>query len=92
MNSIRIKWIATKVGIEKLVMKKGKMIGYFVADQQSDFYTSKRFHQVIEFVQKNSSICVMKEKQTPAGLRLLLTFDNVKTTRRALELMVMLGG
>ena len=91
MNSIRIKWIATKVGIEKLVMKKGKMIGYFVADQQSDFYTSKRFHQVIHFVQKNSAICVMKEKQTPAGLRLLLTFDNVKSTRRALELMEKLG-
>ena len=91
MNSIRIKWIATRVGIEKLVMKKGKMIGYFVADQQSDFYTSKRFHQVIQFVQKNSAICVMKEKQTPAGLRLLLTFDNVKTTRRALELMELLG-
>ncbi len=90
MNSIRIKWIATRVGIEKLVMKKGKMIGYFVADQQSDFYTSKRFHQMIQFVQKNSSICVMKEKQTPAGLRLLLTFDNVKNTRRALELMEML--
>jgi transcription-repair coupling factor (superfamily II helicase) len=91
MNSIRIKWIATRVGIEKLVMKKGKMIGYFVADQQSDFYTSNRFHQVIQFVQKNSAICVMKEKQTPAGLRLLLTFENVKTTRRALELMEMLG-
>ncbi len=92
MNSIRIKWIATRVGIEKLVMKKGKMIGYFVSDQNSDFYTSKRFHQVIQFVQKNSAICVMKEKQTPAGLRLLLTFENVKTTRRALELMELLGG
>ena len=91
MNSIRIKWIATRVGIEKLVMKKGKMIGYFVSDQNSDFYTSKRFHQVIQFVQKNSAICVMKEKQTPAGLRLLLTFENVKTTRRALELMELLG-
>ena len=91
MNSIRIKWIATRVGIEKLVMKKGKMIGYFVADQNSDFYTSKRFQQMLQFVQKNTSICVMKEKQTPAGLRLLLTFDNVKTTRRALELMEMLG-
>ncbi len=90
MNSIRIKWIATRIGIEKLVMKKGKMIGYFVADQNSDYYTSKRFHQMIQFVQKNTSICIMKEKQTPAGLRLLLTFDNVKTTRRALELMEML--
>ena len=73
-------------------MKKGKIIGYFVADLNSDFYTSKRFHQMLQFVQKNSSICVMKEKQTSEGLGLLLTFDNVKTTRRALELMEMLGG
>lgn len=92
MNSIRIKWIATRVGIEKLVMKKGKMIGYFVSDQQSDYYHSARFHKVIQFVQAHSNICVMKEKQTPAGLRLLLTFDNAKTTRRCLELMELLGG
>ncbi len=92
MNSIRIKWIATRVGIEKLVMKQGKMIGYFVSDQQSDYYHSARFHKVLQFVQKQSSLCKMKEKQTPNGLRLLLTFDNVKSTRRALELMEMLGG
>jgi transcription-repair coupling factor (superfamily II helicase) len=73
-------------------MKKGKMIGYFVSDQQSNFYQSKRFNNVLHFVQKNSSICVMKEKETPAGLRLLLTFENVKNTRRALELMTLLGG
>jgi transcription-repair coupling factor (superfamily II helicase) len=42
-------------------------------------------------VQTHSSICKMKEKQTPAGLRLLLTFDNVKNTRTALEFMEMLG-
>ena len=67
------------------------MIGYFVSDQQSDYYTSTRFQKVIQFVQKNNTICVMKEKQTPAGLRLLVTFENVKSTRRALELMVLFG-
>ena len=92
MNSIRIKWIATRLGIEKLVMKQGKMIGYFISDQQSDYYQSKRFQDVLQFVQKHSSICKMKEKQTPGGLRLLLTFDNVKNTRTALELMELLGG
>lgn len=91
MNSIRIKWIATAVGIEKLVMKKGKMIGYFVSDQQSDYYQSKRFHKMIKFVQTHSNLCTMKEKQTPNGLRLLLTFENVKSTKRALELMELLG-
>ncbi|AWG20805.1 transcription-repair coupling factor [Flavobacterium faecale] len=92
MNSIRIKWIASGIGIEKLVMKKGKMICYFVSDQQSDFYQTNRFRDILQFVQKNTGICKMKEKQTPAGLRLLLTFDNAKTTRNALELMEKLGG
>jgi transcription-repair coupling factor (superfamily II helicase) len=92
MNSIRIKWIAAQVGIEKLVMKQGKMICYFVSDQQSDYYQSQRFRAVLQFVQKHTDLCKMKEKQTPNGLRLLITFDNAKSTRRALELMKMLGG
>ena len=87
LSSMKIKWIATRIGIEKLVLKQGKMIGYFVSDQQSDYYQSGRFHHVLQFVQKQSALCKMKEKQTPNGLRLLLTFDNVKSIRRALELM-----
>lgn len=90
LNSIRIKWIATKVGIEKIVMKQGKLIGYFIADQQSDYYTSKRFTNVLRFVQQHGNICKMKEKETKNGLRLLLTFENVKSINKALEMMKML--
>ena len=91
LSSMKIKWIATRLGIEKLVLKQGKMIGYFVSDQQSNYYQSGRFHQVLQFVQKQNALCKMKEKQTPNGLRLLLTFDNVKSIRRALELMELMG-
>jgi transcription-repair coupling factor (superfamily II helicase) len=67
MNSIRIKWIATQVGIEKLVLKQGKMIGYFVSDQQSDYYQSKRFMSVMDFVQnKVQSVRLKKKKPRPA--------------------------
>ena len=90
LNSIKIKWIATQLGIEKLVMKQGKMICYFVSDQQSSYYQSGRFNQVLQFVQKQSQLCKMKEKQTPNGLRLLLTFENVKSIKKALELMEMI--
>ena len=91
LNSIRIKWIATKMGIEKLILKQGKMVGYFVANQQSDFYQSARFHNVLRFVQQQGNLCKMKEKETKNGLRLLLTFENVKSIKRALELMEMMN-
>ncbi len=90
MSSIKIKWIATRFGIEKLVMKQGKMIAYFVSDHQSAYYQSKEFTKVLQFVQTNTKLARMKEKETPKGLKLLLTFDNVKSVRRALELMEML--
>ncbi len=87
LNSIKIKWIATKLGIEKLIMKQGKMICYFVSDQQSSYYNSPQFSKVLQFVQKNGNICRMKEKQTPAGLRLLLTFENAKSINKCLDFM-----
>jgi len=87
LNSIRIKWIATQMGIERIVMKQGKLIGYFVSDQQSAYYNSKQFRQLLQFVQQNGNLCKIKEKETKNGLRLLLTFDNVKSISRALEYM-----
>ena len=87
LDSVRIKWIATNAGIEKLLLKQGKMIGYFIADQQSDFYQSNRFRKVLLFVQSYGNVCKLKEKQTKNGLRLLLTFENVKSISKALEYM-----
>jgi transcription-repair coupling factor (superfamily II helicase) len=88
LNSVRIKWKATAMGIERLLMKQGKMVGYFIGDQQSNFYQSNRFMKVLQFAQRNGTVCKMKEKETKNGLRLLLTFDNVKSVNKALELLV----
>ncbi|MBT8305862.1 MAG: transcription-repair coupling factor [Maribacter sp.] len=85
LNSVRIKWIASSIGLEKVVMKKGKLIGYFIADQESAFYQSETFTEVLQFVQTHANICKMKEKQTRNGLRLLLTFDNINSVEEALQ-------
>ncbi|MEP1488026.1 MAG: transcription-repair coupling factor [Algibacter sp.] len=85
LNSVQIKWLASKIGFEKIIMKQGKFVGYFINDQQSNFYQSGGFTKVLKFVQTNSNICKMKEKQTRAGLRLLLTFENIKSVNQALK-------
>src|SRR5690606_23687976 len=73
LDSVRIKWIASKAGIEKLVLKQGKMIGYFISDQQSAYYQSAQFRKVLQFIQMYPKLAALKEKQTKNGLRLLLT-------------------
>jgi transcription-repair coupling factor (superfamily II helicase) len=87
LNSVRIKWIATKIGLEKVVMKQGKLIGYFITDQKSAFYQSPGFTRVLQFVQTHPNACKMKEKQTRSGLRLLLTFEHIKSVKQALSVL-----
>lgn len=85
LNSVRIKWIAISMGLERLVMKQKKMVGYFVADQQSAFYQSAAFTKVLQYVQSHPQKVTMKEKQTRNGLRLLLTFEGISSVEKALR-------
>jgi transcription-repair coupling factor (superfamily II helicase) len=87
LNSVRIKWIAKSIGLEKAIMKSGKLVGYFIGDQNSGFYQSPAFTQVLNYVQSNPTICTMKEKQTRKGLRLLLTFENIDSVEKALQVL-----
>ncbi|UJH68706.1 transcription-repair coupling factor [Allomuricauda sp. SCSIO 65647] len=87
LNSVRIKWIATHIGLEKVVLKKKKFIGYFIADQQSDFYQSDTFTRVLHYVQKHPQKCKLKEKQTRNGLRLLLVFDEITNVEKAFRVL-----
>jgi len=85
--SVQLKWQAQKLGIEKLVLKKQSLIGYFISNQHSDFYNSEIFRKVMHFAQKNPLLCHVKEKQTKNGLRLLIRFEKVTTVESALKLL-----
>ena len=85
LNSVRIKWIAIAIGLERIIMKQGKLIGYFVADQESSFYKSPVFSKVIQYAQNHPDLVKMKEKNTRNGLRLIITFDNITTINKALQ-------
>ncbi|TBW27859.1 transcription-repair coupling factor [Gramella sp. KN1008] len=87
LNSVRLKWIASHMGLEKIVMKKGKLVGYFISDQKSRFYQTQNFTRILQYVQSHSQTCQMKEKQTRNGLRLLLTFDRITSVEKALKVL-----
>ncbi|WP_394346650.1 transcription-repair coupling factor [Robertkochia marina] len=87
LDSVRIKWIASSIGLERIIMKKGKMVGYFIADQQSSFYQSPNFNRVLQMVQSRPQICKLKEKETRNGLRLLLSFEGITSVSKALNAM-----
>ncbi len=85
LNSVRIKWIASAIGLERVLMKQGKLVGYFITNQESAFYQSPGFSKVIQYAQNNPRLVKMKEKQTRNGLRLIITFENINTINKALQ-------
>ena len=86
-NSVRIKWMAKELGLERIILKQKRMLGYFVSDQQSDFYQTENFTRVLNYLKKNPTTCVMKEKQTKNGLRLLITFIRIDSVSNALKVL-----
>ncbi len=87
LNSVRIKWIAKELGLERIILKQNRLIGYFIADQQSGFYQTANFTKVLASLKQNSKTCVMKEKQTKNGLRLLITFIHINSVEKALSVL-----
>ena len=85
LDSVRLKWEAKRLGLERVVLKDKRLYGYFIADQKSPFFESDRFTDVLKFLQNNSKICVMKEKETKQGLRLLITFIHITSLQKALN-------
>ena len=85
LNSVRLKWRAASLGLERLILKKGHLSGYFITDQNSPFYQSELFTKLLQWVQESQGSVQLKEKETRQGLRLRLSIPAVDSVEKALE-------
>ena len=83
LNAVRFRWLAREAGMEKVILKSGKMIGYFPLQDSSSYYESQAFGQVLEFAQRNHRQCLLKEYQG----RITLTIDQVEDIQHAYQLV-----
>ena len=86
LNSVRLKFIAQKMGFEKLVIKKGKMLAYFISNPASSYYQSSIFQSILQKVQQ-TSCCQFKEKKTGDVQKLYLVFESITSIEKALKVL-----
>jgi len=84
---VRLRWAAIQLGMEKIILKNKKMICQFISDPQSPFYQSPAFGKVLKYVQTHHQTCHMKEGNN----RLSLTFEKVKSVKKAKEVLEGVG-
>ena len=85
LNSVRLKWKALDLGLERLILKRGQLSGYFISDQESEYYQSEAFNAVLQWVQLSAGKVELKEKETRQGLRLRLAIKGIDSVSAALE-------
>ena len=79
--SFRLRWLAEEIGLERLVIKSGKMVGYFISNPQSPFYETDMFQQVLNYIQRNGQGCKLSEQND----KLRIIFADVKHIKHAFE-------
>jgi transcription-repair coupling factor (superfamily II helicase) len=79
LATIRLRWLAEKLGFEKILMKNNRLIGYFVSNPNSLFYQTEVFSRILKYVQKNTQKCRLKEDKS----KLSLTIKDIESVEDA---------
>lgn len=83
METVRLRWKAELLGIEKLVLKTGQMKCHLLPSSKESYYTSPIFGSIMKFVQTHARSCKIKEHKN----RLLLSIDEVTSIQKAQHLL-----
>ena len=79
INTVRLKWIASKLGIERIVIKNNECLAFFIRDKKSIFYKSEIFSTILTKVKTLSNNILMIEKETRSGKRLIMKVKNISS-------------
>jgi transcription-repair coupling factor (superfamily II helicase) len=83
LESINLRWTAEKIGFERLVLKSGKMLGYFPTQTNTTYFQSAAFGKVLDFIQANPTKAVLSEKNG----KLRLVFEKIYGIDKAREVL-----
>ena len=59
---VRLRWLAVKYGIEKLVLKGEKMIAFLVSNPMSGYYQTENFGKILHFVAVHPRQCQLRDQ------------------------------
>jgi transcription-repair coupling factor (superfamily II helicase) len=83
LASIHVRWLAEKIGFERLILKGNKMITYFPAQTNTSYFQSAAFGKVLDFIQNNPKLGALSEKNG----KLRVVFGEVSSVEKAQDFL-----
>jgi len=86
-NGVRLKWIATQLGMEQMIIKGRHLRCYFISNQESSFYNSPVFGKILTYVQQHKKGIYLRETEK----YLVLNIEGVTSMKEAKEQLENIG-
>ncbi len=83
LDVVRLRWEAQRLGMERVKVKNGLMIVHFVADNDSAYFKSEVFMELLKRITKEPDRFVLKQHNN----RLAMTVRRVKDVRAAVDVL-----
>ena len=87
MLVVKLRWLAMRYGVEKLVLKNEQMTAFLVSNPQSPYYQSESFGRLLQYMTTHPRKCQLRER----NMRRSVVFMDVKTVERAWEIFNEVG-
>lgn len=81
---VRLRRMAKKLGMEKVVLKKGQMSIFLITNQDSPYYQSEAFDKLLAFIQKHPRECMIRDMNGKRSI-VVKNVDTVDTACTLLE-------
>jgi transcription-repair coupling factor (superfamily II helicase) len=80
---VKIRQLGQKSGFEKIIIKNGVMIAFFISNPLSQYYRSDRFSKILESISVNPNLFELKQNDN----RLRIFVRNVDTLSKAYDIL-----
>jgi len=80
---VRIRQLGVKLGFEKIIIKNGVMIAFFILNPLSQYYRSDRFSRILEKISQNPKIFELKHNDN----KLRIFVRNVDGIKKAYSIL-----
>ena len=88
IETIRLRWLAEYLGMEKIMLKGGKMIAAFIADEDSPFFQGPTFARILNYLKHHARDTKMYQRNNA----LRMSIENITSPLAALRVLEDIAG
>ena len=88
IETIRLRWLAEHLGMEKIMLKGGKMIAAFISDEESPFFQGPTFARILNYLKHHARDTKMYQRNNA----LRMSIENITSPLAALRVLEDIAG